>query len=335
MADLELNSIGNGDGNNYLLRDNSKIPLTGTNALAGSIVPSTDNTYDLGSSSKKINKIWVNETRTTEVNHLNDTSYLSICGGTTYHHGAQLVLAGMDDTNRKGEFLIRAYNSTNGEKVLEGKPDGTLSWSGLRISATRDDLELNIDGGSGYANGATLWLTGKNASNTGTFGLLAHNGTVSKMLRGHPDGSLTWNGTAIQTTSDQRLKQQISEIDDDLLTAWEDVSLVQFKYNDAVEEKSDNARLHTGYVVQQIDEACKKHNIDVSKYGLYCHEEYAEETREVEQADGTKKTEVVRPANEHYSLRYTEALIVECAYLRRENSRLKERLSKIEKLLNI
>ena len=107
----------------------------------------------------------------------------------------------------------------------------------------------------------------------------------------------------------------------------------------SVNEKGNAARLHTGYVVQQIDDACKSHNIDISEYGLYCHEEYPQETEEVEvkQDDGTKTKEkkVIREASEHYSLRYTEALVVECAYLRRENNRLKERLSKIEKLLNI
>ena len=83
----------------------------------------------------------------------------------------------------------------------------------------------------------------------------------------------------------------------------------------------------------------KSHNVDISEYGLYCHEEYPERTEEVEvqQDDGTttKETKVIEPAKEHYSLRYTETLVVECAYLRRENNRLKERLSKIEKLLNI
>ena len=83
----------------------------------------------------------------------------------------------------------------------------------------------------------------------------------------------------------------------------------------------------------------KSHNLDISEYGLYCHEEYPQETEEVEvkQDDGTtsKETKVIEEASEHYSLRYTETLVVECTYLRRENSRLKERLSKIEKLLNI
>ena len=151
-----------------------------------------------------------------------------------------------------------------------------------------------------------------------------------------PDGTWTWNGTACQITSDQRLKQQIAEIDDKLLDAWEDVNLVQFKYNDAVDTKGkDKARLHTGFVVQQIDSACKKHGVDISQYGLYCQEEYPQETEEVEveQADGTKTKEkkVIREASEHYSLRYTEVYAVECMYLRRCIARLTARIEELEK----
>ena len=150
------------------------------------------------------------------------------------------------------------------------------------------------------------------------------------------DGTWTWNGTACQLVSDQRLKQQITEIDDKLLDAWEDVELLQFKYNDAVDQKGkDKARLHTGYVVQQIQKACESHGVDVSAYGLYCHEEYPEETEEVgvEQAGGTKtkETKVIREASEHYSLRYTEVYAVECMYLRRCIARLTARIEQLEK----
>ena len=151
----------------------------------------------------------------------------------------------------------------------------------------------------------------------------------------YPDGTWTWTGQAVQLISDQRLKQQINQIDDKLLDAWEDVDLVQFKYNDAVDQKKDKARLHTGYVVQQIDKACKSHGVDISAYGLYCHEEYPQETEEVEveQADGTKtkETKVIREASEHYSLRYTEVYAVECMYLRRCIARLTARIEELEK----
>ena len=205
--------------------------------------------------------------------------------------------------------------------------------TGTRISKTADNSELSLDGGTGWEQGSTITLYGKD--NSGKI-LLAVNDGTRRVMHLYPNGTWTWDGTACQIISDQRYKQQIAEIDDKLLDAWGDVELCQFKYNDAVDTKGkDNARLHTGYVVQQIDSACKSHNVDVSQYGLYCHEEYPQETEEVEveQKDGTKtkKTKVIREANEHYSLRYTEALIVECKYLRRCIARLTARIEELEK----
>ena len=208
--------------------------------------------------------------------------------------------------------------------------------SGNEFCRTVNDSTLAFRGGNGYDAGGGLVLFGKNQTTAaGAVELIPRTPTAQKDMLLKPNGTWTWNGTACQITSDQRLKQQITEIDDKLLDAWEDVDLVQFKYNDAVDEKGDKARLHTGYVVQQIDNACKSHGVDVSAYGLYCHEEYPEETEEVEveQKDGTKTKErkVIREASEHYSLRYTEALIVECKYLRRCIERLTARIEQLEK----
>jgi len=199
-----------------------------------------------------------------------------------------------------------------------------------------DDDALHLAGGSALNRGADIWLFGKDVSHSkGAVQLMPYDGISAPSMFLHPDGTWTWGGQAVQLISDQRLKQQITEIDDKLLDAWEDVHLVQFKYNDAVDQKKDKARLHTGYVVQQIDEACKSHNVDISEYGLYCHEEYPQETEEVEteQADGTKVKErkVIREASEHYSLRYTEVYAVECMYLRRCIARLTARIEELEK----
>ena len=208
--------------------------------------------------------------------------------------------------------------------------------TGLSIGRVYNTSYLNLCGGLDWSNGATISLSGKDAdTNTGFILLHPSNETQNKTMLLKPDGTWVWSGTACQITSDQRLKQQIAEIDDKLLDAWEDVNLVQFKYNDAVDQKKDKARLHTGYVVQQIDSACKSHGVDISEYGLYCHEEYPQETEEVEveQADGTKtkETKVIREASEHYSLRYTEVYAVECMYLRRCIARLTARIEELEK----
>jgi len=217
---------------------------------------------------------------------------------------------------------------------------GGAVMTGTTIGKVNNSSYLNLSGGAGWNNGATITVFGKddNLQNGGFIVLHPYNGTQEKTMRLAPNGTWTWSGTACQITSDQRYKQQITEIDDKLLDAWEDVNLVQFKYNDAVNEKGNNARLHTGYVVQQIDKACKSHGVDVSAYGLYCHEEYPQETEEVEveQADGTKtkETKVIREASEHYSLRYTEVYAVECMYLRRCIKQLTARIEQLEKRNN-
>ena len=201
-----------------------------------------------------------------------------------------------------------------------------------------NDGSFNIFGGYASSGSGAVRLYGKDYATYGLAGCVRftpQDSSNGKNMILKPDGTWTWNGTACQIISDQRLKQQINQIDDKLLNAWEDVNLVQFKYNDAVDAKKDKARLHTGYVVQQIDSACKSHGVDVSAYGLYCHEEYPEETEEVEveQADGTKTKErkVIREASEHYSLRYTEVYAVECMYLRRCIARLTARIEELEK----
>ena len=264
----------NGVSTTYDIHDANAVPRSGTNELSGSIVPNTDNAYDLGGSTYGLRCI--------------------------YAYG--MVMAG-------DSFLRHRHN----------------------------DKAVIISGGVDN-DSAFLLLCGKNYSflnRAGYFLLQAKDSTNSSILQGTPSGTLTWSGQPIQYVSDQRLKQQIAEIDDKLLDAWQDVDLVQFKYNDAVDQKGDNARLHTGYVVQQIDSACKSHNVDISAYGLYCHEEYPQETEEIEieNEDGTKvkETKIIREASEHYSLRYTEALIVECKYLRRCIARLTARIAELEK----
>ena len=208
--------------------------------------------------------------------------------------------------------------------------------TGISLSSATNSTELRVDGGTGWGDGASISLSGKNrAPIYGYITLHPSNGSNDGNMILAPDGTWTWSGQPIQYVSDQRLKQQIAEIDDKLLDAWEDVNIAQFKYNDAVDQKKDKARLHTGYVVQQIDNACKSHGVDISAYGLYCHEEYPQETEEVEveQKDGTKTKErkVIREASEHYSLRYTEVYAVECMYLRRCIARLTARIEELEK----
>ena len=293
---------------------------------------------------------------------VDDTGVFQVCGGQTGANGGSISLTGKNRGVSDGAVELTAYDGVDstGVQIL---PDGTMTVTypdttvknvamqedtvprsggavitGSTIARTNNTGYLEVCGGTSYKDGASLVLRGKYTTvpnENGHMIMHVENSTNAKNMVLMPNGTWVWNGTACQITSDQRLKQQINQIDDKLLDAWEDVNLVQFKYNDAVDQKKDKARLHTGYVVQQIDSACKSHGVDISQYGLYCHEEYPQETEEVEveQKDGTKtkETKVIREASEHYSLRYTETLVVECKYLRRCIARLTARIEQLEK----
>ena len=267
-------------------------------------------------------------------------------GGRTSTSNRIQILRGYRNANL---HMVRVYdNSTNSWSAWAKFADesdvvprsGGAVLTGRSLGTTVDNSLFTLMGSPAENGGARINLYGKNQGSSlqGAYLLQAYNDIDGnyRYFIGYPDGTLTWFGQPIQYASDQRLKQQIAKIDDKLLDAWEDVELSQFKYNDAVDQKGkDKARLHTGYVVQQIDKACQEHGVDISEYGLYCHEEYPQETEEVEveQANGTKtkETKVIREASEHYSLRYTEVYAVECMYLRRCIARLTARIEELEK----
>ena len=262
-----------------------------------------------------------------------DDSFLRLNGGTSDSNGSAILLRGKDKTGNGGETDIVANDGTDSTTV-NIKPNGTITrvtnnvtknvamaedviprsggavMTGSSLGRSINDSYMVICGGTAWDDGASLAVNSKRSSNAGMTEIYLSNTSDRRSMKLYPSGTWTWNGSAVQITSDQRYKQQISNIDDKLLDAWKDVAPVQFKYNDSVNEKGDKARLHTGYVVQQIAEACQNNDVDIDNYGLYCHEVYEND--------------------EHYSLRYTEALIVECAFLRREVERLTERVTKLE-----
>lgn len=149
------------------------------------------------------------------------------------------------------------------------------------------------------------------------------------------------NGTIV--TSDFRCKQNIANPAQALLKAWGNVGFKVFQFKDAVEKKGESsARYHVGVIAQDVQTAFTEQGLDVSKYGLFCHDSWEDEYETIEVVDQpevlNEAGEVVTPAVVHteqrkvldagdrFGIRYEEALALECAYLR-------GRLSKIETAL--
>lgn len=135
------------------------------------------------------------------------------------------------------------------------------------------------------------------------------------------------NGTI--NTSDERAKQQIEAIPQEWLDAWGNVSYFRYKFNDAVEKKSDGARWHIGLIAQRVKEAFEAKGIDPFQIGLLCYDEWEdiEIEKTLEDENGNPvidnqtgevvlQKQIIRLAGNQYGIRYEQALALECAYLR-------------------
>lgn len=175
---------------------------------------------------------------------------------------------------------------------------------------------LYISGGTGSsgAEGAYMILVGSTntGGSAGCFFLRAATSTGNvKTFKGFPDGTLTWNGQNIQTSSDERLKTTLSSVPDAVLDAWEDVQWGEFQYLDAVERKGESARLHLGLIAQRVKAVFEAHGLDACPYGILCYEE----------------------KEDLWTVRYAEALAMEAACQRRRADRLEARIAALEEAL--
>jgi len=108
-------------------------------------------------------------------------------------------------------------------------------------------------------------------------------------------------------TSDAREKTFLQIEDAEKLAALEiKQNLRKFKFNLAIEEKGDNARIHFGASAQQIGDIMKSHGLDPNKYGFYCYDEW-NEIEEQKDNEGNV-IEPYRASGNRYGVRYDELL---------------------------
>lgn len=101
--------------------------------------------------------------------------------------------------------------------------------------------------------------------------------------------------TGTINTSDASQKQQVRELSDaEQRVAQRVKKLIRaFKWNDAVEQKGDDARIHFGVIAQDVQEAFAAEGLDASKYGLFCSDTWTT-------SDGSSQTRL--------GVRYSELL---------------------------
>ena len=199
-------------------------------------------------------------------------------------------------SDEKQQYIVQNFLPLSG-----GTMTGAIDFSNGKSKIRHYSNSLYVVGEEATNN--TYLSLFDNATASG-FTLQAGDGTTYKRLLGKPDGTFTWDGQPIQTSSDRNIKTDFADVPADILDKWENVKWQQFHYKDAKETKGDSCRFHIGLVAQDVEESCGE---EILKYGILCKED------------------------EMWMVRYTEALCMEVAYLRKKIADMEERITKLEK----
>lgn len=102
-------------------------------------------------------------------------------------------------------------------------------------------------------------------------------------------------GTAVINTSDANEKQQIQNLNEqEKAVAIKIKSMIKtYKFNNAVKNKGNRARIHVGVVAQEVEQAFISEGLDPCAYGLFCLDTWYEYNGEVVEVDANKMTTVI------------------------------------------
>lgn len=245
------------------------------------------------------------------------------------------------DLGYSADTTIINHSTTTGGKIdcrsrtaaIIGAPSATITGDGsvtyLRggsITSTEFATKAgnkvrDLSGGADiHAPAGTAGLSAVNSGNTQRVYLDANtffggNGallpsTDNLLNLGHTSNRFKtiYAGTGTINTSDAREKREVRELSEaERAVAVRLKGLLRcFKFNDAVEQKGDGARIHCGVIAQDVKAAFEAEGLVAERYALLCYDEWPEQAEVA-----TDEGEVVTPsraAGNRYGVRYEELL---------------------------
>ena len=148
-------------------------------------------------------------------------------------------------------------------------------------------------------------------NNSDRNGWIGYNGDDKKFYVMNLTGSANVTSHAWTTSSDRRLKKEITDIPDVFVDVWKELSPKIFKWN---KSNSEDNTWHFGLIAQDVIDVFKKYNLDYRDYGFI----------------GTLKLEEDGP--EYFGITYDDYYILTDFVLRKTNSRIDNLQSQIDEL---
>ena len=249
-----VTSVSGSGGSTGLTLTGGPITTSGTLTLGGTLATTSGGT---GASSLTGAGIVTTTDTQTISGQKNFTSYTNTFLGTTY-------------ATSDGSVASNAYFGENTAYAVVGGVNGVVLASGGTFPGT-----------SIFAGDSNTWRP--TTDNVRALGTASFRYTV------------VYATTGTINTSDASQKQQVRELSDaEQRVAQRVKKLIRaFKWNDAVEAKGDDARIHFGVIAQDVQEAFAAEGLDASKYGLFCSDTWTN-------LDGSSQTRL--------GVRYSELL---------------------------
>lgn len=327
----------------------------GTDAVSGSI-------YDCGLAiSAQIGAVGYQDGIL--IGHMNSYHPLKTTSTIIRTVGTSTVATGIDFSSYSFNTAVlksSAVTLLDGALVLGNTATATRFIDFKTANATNYNARLLCQGGSATDASGDVSLL---AQVVRLPAILPHADATSNLGSGALRMNTIYASTGTINTSDERSKQQVSEIDKRVFAAWSKVKFTQYKFNDAVEKKGDGARWHFGVIAQRVKEAFESVGLDAFEYGLLCYDSWGDEwehfdaeyenvpaTYDVIPAQVFDGIEVVAEqvitvteasqklikeaskrlryeAGDRYGIRYEEALCLETAFMRYRLDLLEQKLS--------
>lgn len=164
---------------------------------------------------------------------------------------------------------------------------------------------IPMTGGSNVGNVVGIYLYGEGLGTT-------ENGSQNKrslvpqgnnMDLGNSDSQWRdiFTQNAVTVVSDEKVKQDISSLDDaEKTVAFKLKDLVKkYRLKSSVESKGEEARIHIGWIAQEVEKAFSDEGLDASRYGLFCRDTHykvfvnGEDTGTVQRTNGQVQDEML------------------------------------------
>jgi hypothetical protein len=183
------------------------------------------------------------------------------------------------------------YQQINGTHRFHTVTSGTADATATTVERMRIESSGTIDvgvSGTGVINASNngyivLQAQGNNSAIAYSGGFYPGVDNSKRLGIATARWSIVYAATSSINTSDRNEKQDIEELSD----AEQRVAVVckslirKFKFNDAVEAKGNDARIHVGIIAQDLQAAFASEGLDASRYAMFCSDTWWETQTEV------------------------------------------------------